>query len=79
MQVTDGEKERRILSRSDELLKQWVSDLTDEMLEESEDVVDGVVVPAYMTACYDLYNRLKEFVEAKGGIVATFEFDGDPD
>ena len=79
MQVTDGEKERKVLDRSEELLQKWVSDLTDEMLEEAADAIEGVAVPAYMTACFDLYNRLKEFVEARGGIVATFEYDGDKD
>ena len=67
MQVSDGTREQKILEEATKLMDQWKEELMVRLAEEEGDIVNGVLLPAYMTAGFNFYRYLKQIVEQNGG------------
>lgn len=67
MIVSDGSRERAVSEMANKLIEKWIEGLDEELDAEGGNPLDKIVLSAYATAAFTLYNRLTEVVKRTGG------------
>lgn len=71
MKVSDGSREDRIREGANEVLKHWRAEFLEVLQKHVNDPDYDIQMAIYMTASYNFYLYLKQFVESKGGVTWT--------